>query len=78
MQFVPSCHRGEAVPCRHIPLNNLGETVETLSRSGTPEKTKSLLRNWVLETSKKLKRKRSGDRLQNELSDSRFHMPDAS
>jgi hypothetical protein len=77
MQFVPICHRQEAVPCRHVPLNNLGETVETLSRWGTPEKARALLRNWLLDTIKKLKRKPSGHRRQNQISQKAFHMPDA-
>ncbi|MGA3212201.1 MAG: hypothetical protein ABSD20_12920 [Terriglobales bacterium] len=77
MQFVPSCHRDEAVPCRHIPLNNLGETVETLSRYGTPEKARTLLRNWLLDTIKRLKRKGSHYRPQNKVSQDTFRAPDA-
>jgi hypothetical protein len=35
MNFVPTKCRYETVPCRHIPLNEMGETVDSLYRTGT-------------------------------------------
>jgi len=49
MRFVPKECRYEAVPCRHIPLNELGETVDSLYRTGTNEEIEQTLQSWLLE-----------------------------
>jgi len=48
--FVPKECRYEAVPCRHIPLNEIGETVDSLYRTGTNEEIEETLRSWLLKT----------------------------
>ena len=50
MRFVPKDCGYEAVPCRHIPLNELGETVDSLYRTGTNEEIEQTLQRWLLET----------------------------
>ncbi len=50
MNFVPQERRHEAVPCRHIPLNDLGETVDSLYRTGTNEEIEESLRSWLRKT----------------------------
>ncbi|MFZ0860738.1 MAG: hypothetical protein WCA27_25775 [Candidatus Sulfotelmatobacter sp.] len=50
MRFVPKECRYQAVPCRHIPLNELGETVDSLYRTGTNEEIEQTLQSWLLET----------------------------
>ena len=50
MRFVPKECRYEAVPCRHIPLNELGETVDSLYRTGTNEEIEQTLESWLRET----------------------------
>jgi hypothetical protein len=54
LDFVPreSCH--EAVPCRHIALNEVGETLDALYRTGTYDEIQEALREWLLETIKGL------------------------
>jgi hypothetical protein len=47
MQLVPPEKREEKVPCRFIPLNERGDTIESLYRSGTQEELESTLRNWL-------------------------------
>jgi len=47
MQFVPPEKREERVPCRHIPLNERGDTIESLYRSGTQDELESALRTWL-------------------------------
>ena len=37
MSFVPKGCRHEAAPCRHIPMNELGETVDSLYKTRTNE-----------------------------------------
>ncbi len=54
MSFVPRECRYEAIPCRHIPLNDLGETVDSLYRTGTNEEIEQTLQNWLLETIRQL------------------------
>jgi len=50
MRFVPKECRYEVVPCRHIPLNEAGETVDSLYRTGTNEEIEQTLQSWLLET----------------------------
>jgi hypothetical protein len=50
MGFVPMEHRQEVVPCRHIPLNERGDTVDSLSRTGGHDKVESALRGWLVRT----------------------------
>jgi hypothetical protein len=55
-RFVPKEHRFEAVPCRHIPLNESGETVDSLYRTGTNEEIEQMLESWLLETIRQLEK----------------------
>lgn len=57
--FVPTEHRLEAVPCRHIPLNEKGETVDSLNQASTQEKIEGTLRNWLVTTIDKLQSAKS-------------------
>ncbi len=47
-QLVPSEFREKDVPCRFIPLNDKGQTIESLYRTGTQEEIEEALRNWLL------------------------------
>jgi hypothetical protein len=53
-EFVPKESRREAVLCRHIPLNEVGTTLQNLYRTGTYEVMRETLREWLLRTIKKL------------------------
>jgi hypothetical protein len=57
MQFVPSDRRGEPVPCHHIQLDDAGETVDSLYRTGTQEELEEALRNWLTATITRLEEK---------------------
>ncbi len=57
MQFVPSDCREEKIPCRHIPLNAEGYTVDTYYRIGTHEELEGALANWLRETIQRLEEK---------------------
>jgi hypothetical protein len=54
MSFVPKECCDEAVPCRHIPLNETGETVDSLYRTGTNEEIEQTLQSWLLKTIRQL------------------------
>jgi hypothetical protein len=49
-RFVPAEFRNKKVPCRHIPLNNRGETVELLYKCGTHEDLEVAIRQWLQTT----------------------------
>ena len=50
LDFVPEQSRHEAIPCRYIPLNESGETLETLYSTATNEEIQKTLREWLLKT----------------------------
>ena len=50
MSFVPTKCCYETVPCRHIPLNEMGETLDSLYRTGTNEEIEQTLETWLLKT----------------------------
>lgn len=62
MQFVPPERRGEKVPCRHIPLNPGGETMDSFYRSGTQEELEDALRAWLSATIRRLEQERKRGR----------------
>jgi len=50
MQLVPADKRDRKFPCRYIPLNERGETIDSFYRSGTPEDLERTLRQWLVTT----------------------------
>jgi hypothetical protein len=46
-QLVPADQILQKVPCRHIPLNEEGETLESLYRSAAQEKVESTVAKWL-------------------------------
>ena len=54
LQFVPAEHLGHAAPCRHIPLNDSHETIDSLYRTGTAAELEQALRLWLLRQIKQL------------------------
>lgn len=54
MQFVPSDCREEKIPCRHIPLNTEGYTIDTYYRIGTHVELEATLSSWLRETIRRL------------------------
>jgi hypothetical protein len=47
LDFVPNQERNQAIPCRHIPLNDAGETLETLYNTANMEEIEPVLREWL-------------------------------
>jgi hypothetical protein len=60
MRFVPKQRCFEDVPCRHIPLNALGETIDSLYKTATNEEIEQKLQIWLLETIGKLEEASAG------------------
>jgi len=46
-QLVPPELREQDVPCRFIPLNDKGQTVDSLYRTGTQIEIEEALRDWL-------------------------------
>lgn len=47
MQFVPAESRSEKIPCRHIPLNAEGETVDSFYRWGEQQALEEAVGDWL-------------------------------
>jgi hypothetical protein len=47
MQYVPEPHKGEDVPCHHIPLDREGRTIATLDATGAQEVLPRWLRHEI-------------------------------
>ncbi len=57
--FVPGQHREEDVPCHHIPLNEAGETVETMERQATQIELEEAVRNWLRASIRRIEQERA-------------------
>jgi len=60
MDLVPSERRSEAVPCRHIPLNATGETLDSLYRYGNQHELEETVCGWLRSTIARLEEERTG------------------
>src|SRR5229473_7310205 len=58
MQFVPGGSREEKIPCRHIPLNETGETIESFYRTGTQPELEEAYGKWLRKTIRQLELER--------------------
>lgn len=47
MRFVPPAKREEQVPCRFIPLNAIGTTVDFLYKTATQDELEAEVRTWL-------------------------------
>jgi hypothetical protein len=58
MNLVPPDCRNEKIPCRHIPLNTEGYTIDTYYRLGTYEEVEAAVEAWLRKTIKQLEQER--------------------
>lgn len=56
MEFVPHGSKQERFPCRHIPLDESGHTLDSLYRTATEEETHAIVANWLQTTIAELER----------------------
>ena len=57
-QFVPAELRKQDVPCRFIPLNDKGQTVDSLYRTGTQIEMAEALHDWLCREIKRIEKAR--------------------
>lgn len=62
MQFVPPESRDESIPCRHIPFNAEGETLDSLYRNADQYETEKVFENWLRTTIARLEGERQAHR----------------
>lgn len=53
-EWVPEKDREEDIPCHYIPLNERGETIESLEERGDREEAEKALLGWLDSTIKRL------------------------
>jgi len=59
MHLVPPERRFEKIPCRHIPFNLFGETLDSLYRYSNQAETEETVRNWLRATIQHLEEERA-------------------
>jgi hypothetical protein len=57
--FVPGRAQAEKIPCHHIPLNEKGETVETLEQAKTQARLEEAVRDWLRATIQRIEQQRA-------------------
>jgi hypothetical protein len=62
MQFVPAERQSEKIPCRHVPLDAAGQTLNMLYAYRTQMETEEALETWLKTTIHRLEQERSNDR----------------
>lgn len=50
IDFVPPEDRREPVPCHHIPLTAVGETVDAIEWTGNQEELEAKVKSWLRAT----------------------------
>ena len=58
IDFVPPEHRSEDHPCRHIPLDASGQTLDDLYHHSDQEEVEGVVCNWLRSTTERLERER--------------------
>jgi len=55
LDFVPNEHKNEEAACHFIPLNEAGETVQSLEQKGDQDRLEKVVSEWLRATIKRLK-----------------------
>jgi hypothetical protein len=55
IEFVPNGFKQERFPCRHIPLDDSGRTLDFLYRTATEEEAHAIVASWLRNTIAQLK-----------------------
>jgi hypothetical protein len=66
-QLVPEDMQRKKIPCRYIPLNQRGETIDSFYRSGTQEELESALGRWLKATIEHLQKQKAKRQVASEL-----------
>jgi len=58
MEFVPAESREESAPCRFIPINEKGQTIDYFYRCGTQREMEEALGRWLRERISEIEQER--------------------
>lgn len=72
MQLVPPEHRSEKIPCRHIPFNESGDTLDSLYRYHDQNEIEDTVGNWLRSTIRFLEEHRA-DAVRNSTKQQNLH-----
>jgi hypothetical protein len=56
LDLVPAENRAQVIPCRYIPLNPAGETLQTMYQTATQEEIENTVRGWLRKTIEEVER----------------------
>ena len=56
MRLIPENMKARKVPCRYIPLNEQGETIDSFYRTGSQEELEAAVVQWLKTTIERLER----------------------
>lgn len=59
-QLAPEDARAKKIPCRYIPLNEKGETIDSFYRSGTRRELEDSFGKWLRSTIERLENRQAG------------------
>jgi hypothetical protein len=59
MRLIPADAHARKVPCRYIPLNERGETIDSFYRTGTQEELEAAVAKWLKATIDRLEREKA-------------------
>jgi hypothetical protein len=59
MQFVPPESRKEEIPCRHVPLDDAGDTIDSFYRTGSQFELEETYGKWLRKTIQQLEEQRA-------------------
>ena len=62
MLFVPTSRKRTPIPCRHIPLNDEGFTLDSMYCWETTEEIEETVRQWLIKTIAKLENVERSDK----------------
>jgi hypothetical protein len=63
MQLAPEDMQRKKFPCRYIPLNERGETIDSFYRFGTQEELEPELRRWLKATIERVEKQKAKEQL---------------
>lgn len=66
-QLVPEDLQQKKIPCRYIPLNERGETIDSFYRFGTQEELESELGRWLKAAIERLEKQKTKNQAASEL-----------
>ncbi len=57
--FVPASCEEENIPCHHIPLNQHGETIDSMERQYTQAELEEAVKNWLTDMIRRIEADRA-------------------